>query len=47
MEHIDMKNCLDSKLQICSLCFSKIRSRNLDILEKPLQPTYISMLSLY
>ena len=37
MEHIDMKNSLDSKLQFNTTCSIRIRSRNWDIVEKPLQ----------
>ena len=37
MEHIDMKNRLDSKLKIYSICSFRIRSRKRDIFEKPLQ----------
>ena len=37
MECIDMKNSLDSKLQICSICSVRIRSRKWDIFEKPLK----------
>ena len=33
MEHIDMKNSLDSKLQIYSICSIRIRSRKLDIIK--------------
>ena len=35
MEHIDMKNSLDSKLQINSICSITIRSGKRDIVEKP------------
>ena len=31
MEHIDMKSSLDSKLQVCCTCSSRIPSRNRDI----------------
>ena len=34
MEHVDIENSLDSKLQIHSICFIKIRSRKIDIYEK-------------
>ena len=37
MEHKDMKNSLDSKLQVCCICFIQICSRKRDIFEKPLQ----------
>ena len=40
MELIDTDYSLDSKLQICSICFIRIRSRKKDIFEKPLQSTY-------
>ena len=36
MEHIDMKNSLDSQLQIDSLCSIRIHSRSRDIVEKPI-----------
>ena len=35
MEHTDMKISLESKLQISSICSLRIRSRKLDIFEKP------------
>ena len=28
IEHINMKNSLDFKLQVCSMCFIRIRSKN-------------------
>ena len=37
-EYKDMKCSLDSKLQIGYICSIRIRSRNWDIVEKPLQP---------
>ena len=37
MEHIDLKKSLDSKLQIYSICFTRIRSRSWDVVEKPRQ----------
>ena len=35
MEHISMNNSLDAKLQTCSICSIRIRSRNRDIFKKP------------
>ena len=35
MEDIDMKNSLNSKLQVYSICSIRIRSRKKDIFEKP------------
>ena len=37
MEHKDKKSSLDFKLQIGCICSIRIRSRNRDIIEKPLQ----------
>ena len=37
VEHIDMKDSLDSSLQTCSLCSIRIRSRKLDMFKKPQQ----------
>ena len=37
MEHIDVKNSLNSKLQIYFICSIRIYSRKRDIIEKPLQ----------
>ena len=37
MEHKDINYSLDSKLQIVSICSIRIRSRKLDMVEKPEQ----------
>ena len=34
MEHIDVKNSLNSKLKICSMCFIRTRSGKWDIIKK-------------
>ena len=40
MEHIDIKNSLDSKLQVCCICFIRICSRKRGIFENPLQHNF-------
>ena len=51
MEHIDMKNNLDSKLQLYSVYSIRILSRKLDIFEKPQQlnsnPCMLSVYKLF
>ena len=37
LEHIDMENSLESKLQVYSICSIRLRSRKGDIAEKPLK----------
>ena len=37
MEHTDMKNSLESKLQTYSKCSKRTHSKNRDIIDKPLQ----------
>ena len=37
IDHIDMKNRLDSKLQFCYICSIEILSRKWDVFEKPQQ----------
>ena len=41
MDHIEMKNSLESMLQIDLICSIGIRSRNKDIFEKPSNPHVI------
>ena len=49
MEHIELINSLDSKLQIYSICSVRIRSRNRDIFENinicPVFPKYLILLT--